>query len=223
MSIATDLQAVYDNLQTVLTDCNTALTGKGGAEADSLAGVAAAITALPSGSSELPTLDNPAADSDVVSGKEYIDQNGTKRTGTMAVSLPAGIAEIESQVFTPEADTNEALTFSLSMNEMPTHIMIVADFPTPVSRSFVSFYGGHSASDSSGDGTNYMSGNILYCAGASFSQTSTTADSSNTNRSGVWNLTNNGFTFRGNYYGGQFTYFRAGYTYTIIAMRIVPL
>lgn len=49
MSIATDLQTVYNNLQTVLTDCNTALTGKGGAEAEALAGVAAAITALPSG------------------------------------------------------------------------------------------------------------------------------------------------------------------------------
>lgn len=84
MSLATDLQTVYDNLRSVLTDCNTALTGKGGAEAEALNGVAAAITALPSGSSELPTLDNPAADSDVVSGKEYIDQNGAKRTGTMS-------------------------------------------------------------------------------------------------------------------------------------------
>lgn len=223
MSIATDLQTVYENLQTVLAGCNTALTGKGGAEAEALNGVAAAITALPSGSSELPTLGNPAADSDVVSGKEYIDQNGAKRTGTLTASLAAGVAEMESQVFTPEADTNEALTFSLSMNEMPTHIMIVADFPTPVLGSFVSFYGGHSVSDSSGDGTNYMDGNILYCAGASFSKTGTDADGSNTNRSGVWNLTNNGFTFRGNYYGGQFTYFRAGYTYTIIAMRVVPL
>lgn len=49
MSIETELQTVYDNLQTVLTDCNTALTGKGGAEAEALAGVAAAIMALPSG------------------------------------------------------------------------------------------------------------------------------------------------------------------------------
>ena len=83
MSLATDLQTVYDNLQTVLTDCNAALTGKGGAEAEDLNGVAAAITAMPSGSGELPKLDNPAADSDVVSGKEYIDQHGEKRTGTL--------------------------------------------------------------------------------------------------------------------------------------------
>lgn len=83
MSLATDLQTVYDNLQTVLADCNTALTGKGGAEAEDLHGVAAAITGLPSGSGELPKLDNPATDSDVVSGKEYIDQNGEKRMGTL--------------------------------------------------------------------------------------------------------------------------------------------
>lgn len=98
MSIATDLQAVYENLQTVLADCNTALTGKGGAEAEALNGVAAAITALPSGSSELPTLDNPAADSDVVSGKEYIDQNGAKRTGTLPAEGNAFWALVDGSI-----------------------------------------------------------------------------------------------------------------------------
>ena len=100
MSIATDLQTVYENLQTVLTDCNTALTEKGGAEAEVLNGVAAAITALPSGGggAELPTLDNPAADSDVVSGKEYIDQNGAKRTGTLTAEGNAFWALVDGSI-----------------------------------------------------------------------------------------------------------------------------
>lgn len=128
MSIATDLQSVYDNLQTVLTDCNAALTGKGGAEAEALAGVAAAITALPSGSggAELPTLDNPAADSDVAVGKEYIDQNGSKRTGTMAAALPSWISECEIQTFTPTEDTTEAQTFSFSTLTKEPHIFVVS-------------------------------------------------------------------------------------------------
>lgn len=223
MSIATDLQTVYNNLQTVLTDCNTALTGKGGAEAEALAGVAAAITALPSGGggAELPTLDNPAADSDVVSGKEYIDQNGAKRTGTMAVSLPAGIAECEVQTFTPEADTNEALTFSLNMTEMPTHIYIATDMPNVVSRSFVAYYCSKPVESELGDGV-CMGGSINYYTPSVLASATATPDFS-TARSGVWGLTNKGFTFRSYYYGGQFTYFRAGYTYTIIAMRVVPL
>lgn len=221
MSIATDLQTVYDNLQAALTDCNAALTEKGGAGAEALNGVAAAITALPSGSSELPTLTNPAADSDVVSGKEYIDQNGAKRTGTMAVSLPAGITECEVQTFTPEADTNEALTFSLNMTEMPTHIYIATDMPNVVSRSFVEYYCSKPVESELGDGV-CMGGNINYYTPSVLNSSVATPDSS-TARSGVWGLTNKGFTFRSYYYGGQFTYFRAGYTYTIIAMRIVPL
>ncbi len=126
MSIATDLQAVYENLQTVLTDCNTALTGKGGAEAEALNGVAAAITALPSGSSELPTLDNPAADSDVVSGKEYIDQNGAKRTGTMTAALPSWISECEIQTFTPTEDTQDDQVFSFNTLTKSPHIFVVS-------------------------------------------------------------------------------------------------
>lgn len=129
MSIATELQTVYNNLQTVLTDCNTALTGKGGAEAEALAGVAAAIMALPSGGgggAELPTLTNPAADSDVVSGKEYIDQNGAKRTGILTPALPSWIGECEIQTFTPTEDTTEAQTFSFSTLTKRPHIFIVS-------------------------------------------------------------------------------------------------
>ena len=126
MSIATDLQTVYDNLQTILTDCNTSLTEKGGAEAEALNGVAAAITALPSGSSELPTLDNPAADSDVVSGKEYIDQSGAKRTGTLTAALPSWISECEIQTFTPIEDTQDDQVFSFNTLTKSPHIFVVS-------------------------------------------------------------------------------------------------
>lgn len=219
MSLATDLQTVYDNLNAVLTDCNTALTGKGGAEAEALAGVAAAITALPSGGGGLPTLDNPAAESDVLEGKEYIDQSGQKKVGTLGTPLPDGIEEYEVQFFTPEADTNEELSFSLNMTDVPTHIMIAADFPSVVSRSFVEYTGSIPTEDS--DGTMFMLGCFRYCTVSVFEKSLlNSASSGSSNRCGLYNLTNKGFTFRGNYYGGQFNYFRAGYTYTIIAMRI---
>lgn len=138
--------------------------------------------------------------------------------------LPAGIAEYEVQTFTPEADTNEALAFSLNMTEMPTHIIIFTEMPGVVGRSFVSYFGGYPKEDSAGDGTmNMGAGFIEYWAASFISKTVSEPDSNNANRTGVWNLTNTNFTFRSNYYGGQFTYFRAGYTYTIIALRTVAL
>lgn len=143
--------------------------------------------------------------------------------GISSGGLPAGIAECEVQTFTPEADTNDPITFELNMGEMPTHIMIAADFPSIVGRSFVAYYGGFPQEDSSGDGTINMGGSIKYCAYSIIEYAAATPYSTATNRTGVWNLTNKGFTFRGNYYGGQFTYFRAGYTYTVVALRMVTL
>ena len=46
--------------------------------------MAAAIAGIPSGI-ELPSLTSPAADGDVIAGKEYIDGVGAKRTGTLVV------------------------------------------------------------------------------------------------------------------------------------------
>ena len=174
-------------------------------------------------------IDKLTAIADAVRGKTggtnlmTLDGMAAAISGISSGGLPAGIAECEVQTFTPESDTNEALTFSLDMEEMPTHIMIAAEFPSVVARSFVAFYGGFPTEDSAGDGTIVMGGSIKYYAASIISYTAATQDSSDRNRSGVWNLTNKGFTFRSNYYGGAFTHFRAGYTYTIVALRMVTL
>ena len=174
-------------------------------------------------------IDKLAAIADAVRGKTgdtallTLDGMAAAISGISSGGLPAGIAECEVQTFTPEADTNEALTFSLDMEEMPTHIMIAADFPNVVGRSFIAFYGGFPAEDSTGDGTIKIGGTIKYYTYSTIEYAGSNPDSANVNRTGVWNLTNKGFTFRSNYYGGQFTYFRAGYTYTIVALRMVTL
>lgn len=46
--------------------------------------MAAAIAGIPTGGS-LPALTKPAAESDVLAGKEYIDGNGNKKAGTLVV------------------------------------------------------------------------------------------------------------------------------------------
>ena len=46
--------------------------------------MAAAIAGIPTGGS-LPALTKPAAEADVLAGKEYIDGNGNKKTGTLVV------------------------------------------------------------------------------------------------------------------------------------------
>ena len=171
-----------------------------------LAGIADAIRAKTGGTVPIPVPDMEALISGISSG-----------------GLPAGIAEYEVQTFTPEADTNAPITFELGMEEMPTHIMIAADFPSSGARSFVAYYGGFPQGDSAGEGTIVMGGNIKFLASSFFSYVQSTPNSIEANRTGVWNLTNKGFTFRSNYYGGQFTYFRAGYTYTVVALRMVTL
>lgn len=55
--------------------------------------MAAAIAGIPTGGS-LPALTKPAAESDVLAGKEYIDGNGTKKTGTLVVADSLFVNEV---------------------------------------------------------------------------------------------------------------------------------
>lgn len=55
--------------------------------------MAAAIAGIPTGGS-LPALTKPAAESDVLAGKEYIDGNGNKKTGTLVVADSLFVNEV---------------------------------------------------------------------------------------------------------------------------------
>lgn len=55
--------------------------------------MAAAIAGIPTGGS-LPALTKPAAESDVLAGKEYIDGNGNKKTGTLVVADSIFVNEV---------------------------------------------------------------------------------------------------------------------------------
>lgn len=143
--------------------------------------------------------------------------------GIASGGLPAGIAEYEVQTFTPKADTNDPITFDLNMQEMPTNIMIATEYPSFIARSFIAYYSGFPVEDSANDGTIIMKGDIKYYTYSILEYTGAAPNSSATHRTGVWNLTNKGFTFRSNFYGGEYIYFRAGYTYTIAALRMVTL
>ena len=61
MSLASEIRAVKERLQTILSSVNTALAEKGGAAAENLSTVPAAITALPAGSGDI-----------VISGLTYV-------------------------------------------------------------------------------------------------------------------------------------------------------
>lgn len=211
MSIATDLQTVYDNLQAVLTDCNTALTGKGGAEAEALNGVAAAIIALPSGSSELPTLDNPAADIDVVSGKEYIDQNGAKRTGTLTAALPSWISECEIQTFTPTEDTQDDQVFSFNTLTKSPHIFVVSCNGVLGSYEMLDFLAASRIRLHAGGSINSPSIYSVYARGPS----------APINASGAVSVDGTTVTVTPPSYGSYGkTYWRSKYTYTAVALSL---
>ena len=195
MSIATDLQVLHTNLQGVLDDCNTALAVKGGAKVTALNAIAGAITALPSGES---------GDSG----------NGSGSTGE--VVLPSWIKEVHVQTFKPEADTNTAQTFALSMSAAPNIIIIKADYDVPEAvRDFMGYVG----SDLIGAKGTLMQGYESYAAaGAKAAQevTSPTAAAA----TGVIAYSATGFTYQTRLYGSENVYWRAAHTYTIIALRL---
>ena len=85
MSIATDLQALYTNLQGVLDDCNAALVNKGGAEVDVLSDVPAEISALSAGGSGSET-DTPATGGAVNGTRHEFTINMTSNTYTGSVA-----------------------------------------------------------------------------------------------------------------------------------------
>ncbi len=71
-------------LDCILNDSNNAISAKGGTPADNLSGLQDAIVSIPSGG-VLPELTTPAEVGHVLAGKEYIDGNGNKQTGTLVV------------------------------------------------------------------------------------------------------------------------------------------
>ena len=85
MTVAEMIAQRTAKLTAIKDSSNAAVTAKGGTAADDLSGLPAAIESITSGGGALPVLTNPAADGDVIAGKEYIDGNGDKRAGTLVV------------------------------------------------------------------------------------------------------------------------------------------
>ena len=84
MTVAEMIAQRTTELTAIKADSNAAVAAKGGTPADNLLGLPAAIASIPSGG-ELPELTDPAAESDVLAGKEYIDASGAKKAGTLVV------------------------------------------------------------------------------------------------------------------------------------------
>ena len=85
MTVAEMIAQRTAKLTAIKDSSNAAVTAKGGTAADDLSGLPAAIESITSGGGALPVLTNPAADGDVIAGKEYIDGNGAKKAGTLVV------------------------------------------------------------------------------------------------------------------------------------------
>ena len=84
MTVAEMIARRTTELTAIKADSNAAVAAKGGTPADNLSGLPAAIAGIPSGG-ELPELTNPAEVGHVLAGKEYIDGNGDKKSGTLVV------------------------------------------------------------------------------------------------------------------------------------------
>ena len=115
MSIETELQERIGRLTTAFTAANTAITGKGGTAADDITGLASAIGTIQTGV-PLPQLTDPAAADDILAGKEAIDGNGNKISGSLQCYDP----------FILRAPT-ESNSFSLAQSKLTDHIYV--NFP----------------------------------------------------------------------------------------------
>ena len=74
-----------EKLEAIKDSSNAAVTAKGGTASGDLSGLADAIASIPSGG-ELPVLTTPAEVGHVLAGKEYIDGNGDKKSGTLIIA-----------------------------------------------------------------------------------------------------------------------------------------
>ena len=93
MTVAEMIARRTTELTAIKADSNAAVAAKGGTPADNLSGLPAAIESIPSGG-DLPKLTTPAEVGHVLAGKEYIDGNGNKKTGTLVVC--DAIQEVET-------------------------------------------------------------------------------------------------------------------------------
>ena len=84
MTVAEIIAQRTEKLSDIKDSSNAAVTAKGGTAAVDLSGLPAAIASIPSGG-ELPELTTPAEVGHVLAGKEYIDGNGDKKSGTLVV------------------------------------------------------------------------------------------------------------------------------------------
>ena len=84
MTVADMISERTAKLEAIKDSSNAAVTAKGGTAAGDLSGLPAAIASIPSGG-ELPELTAPAEVGHVLAGKEYIDGNGDKKSGTLVV------------------------------------------------------------------------------------------------------------------------------------------
>lgn len=84
MTVADKIAQRTTKLTGILNDSNVAVSAKGGTPTGDLSGMPDAIASIPAGGT-LPELTTPAAESDVLAGKEYIDGSGTKKTGALVV------------------------------------------------------------------------------------------------------------------------------------------
>lgn len=82
MTVADKIAQRTTKLTGILNDSNVAVSAKGGTPTGDLSGMPDAIASIPAGGT-LPELTDPAAESDVLAGKEYIDAAGNKQTGTL--------------------------------------------------------------------------------------------------------------------------------------------
>lgn len=194
----------------------------------------------------LETLVNPAGASDIIKDKEAYDDEGNAITGSFTLEteistqdnlisqiqsalqgkagsgggLPTWIQEMDVQSYTPAADTNEELSFELHMQNIPNMIIILDNEGTW--HSMRTFRGMVMQRLSPQNTTSYFKGAIEYDMGTSGVSTSTqvTADPTAANPSGVISFSNTEITVKTYPYGGVYCYWRAGRTYTIVALKV---
>ena len=171
---------------------------------------------------------NVTIDNTEYPGVSQIDVGGKTLLLTadaLSSGVPDWLSECHVQEYTPEADTNEDVTFDINLSDVPQLVLVLSDMDNDSvigtsSRTMMAMVAAHVAYDETLANPHSYAGAWKYYTSSVGNGGITSNATTDTGVSGPVNVSGSSMTIRSYNIGGTRAYWRAGHTYRIIAARV---